>query len=190
MPFNFIEDQQFLREDFLLNPFTKGDYEACSFSHCNFSKTDLSNCRFIDCSFSDCNLSNAKLVKTGFQEVTFKSCKMLGLRFDACDGFGFSIRITSCLLDHGTFYKTRLTNTVFADSRLHGVDFTESDLSAAIFDHCDLCDAVFDHSILEGTDFTKAVNFSIDPEKNRLKGAKFALTGLPGLLSKYGLKIT
>ncbi|WP_419802798.1 hypothetical protein [Mucilaginibacter sp.] len=38
-------------------------------------------------------------------------------------------------------------------------------------------------------DFSSAYNFSIDPENNRIKKAKFSVAGLPGLLEKFGLKI-
>ena len=39
-------------------------------------------------------------------------------------------------------------------------------------------------------DFKTAQNYSINPEINRVKGAKFSKNNLSGLLSKYQLKIT
>jgi uncharacterized protein YjbI with pentapeptide repeats len=68
-------------------------------------------------------------------------------------------------------------------------DFGECDLSEAVFDNCDLARAVFDNTILEKTDFRTAYNFSIDPEHNRVKKAKFSISGLQGLLLKYDIKI-
>ncbi len=39
-------------------------------------------------------------------------------------------------------------------------------------DNCDLNRAVFDNSILEKADFRTSLNYSIDPELNRIKKAK------------------
>jgi uncharacterized protein YjbI with pentapeptide repeats len=72
---------------------------------------------------------------------------------------------------------------------LQQVDFTEADLSGADFADCDLLQATFDNTILEKADLRTAVNFSIDPERNKLKKAKFTTAGLAGLLDKYNLLI-
>jgi hypothetical protein len=42
---------------------------------------------------------------------------------------------------------------------------------------------------MEKTDFTSAVNYSIDPEINKLAKAKFSLNGIKGLLEKYNIDI-
>jgi uncharacterized protein YjbI with pentapeptide repeats len=78
---------------------------------------------------------------------------------------------------------------VFTDSNLQEVDFGDCDLKASVFDNCDLQNAIFENTDLRSTDFRKARNFSFDPEKNQLKGAKFTIDSLPGLLTKYNLKI-
>jgi fluoroquinolone resistance protein len=49
--------------------------------------------------------------------------------------------------------------------------------------------ATFDHTILEIADFRSAFNYTIDPEINKLKGAKFSTLGLSGLLAKYNIEI-
>jgi len=43
--------------------------------------------------------------------------------------------------------------------------------------------------VLEKADFREATNYFIDPEKNRIKKAKFSLNGLPGLLIPYDIII-
>ena len=87
-------------------------------------------------------------------------------------------------------YQVKLKKTVFKDCTLTEADFSEADLSAAIFDHCDLARATFDHTNLEKADFRTAVNYSIDPEKNKIKKAKFSQTGIAGLLDKYDIDIS
>lgn len=170
--------------------FTATEYEKCSFTNCDFSSVDLSNVKFIDCSFLNCNLSLVKLLKTSFQDAVFVGCKMLGLRFDDCSDFNLSFRFETCSLNHSSFYKKKIRKTYFEDCQLQDVDFTESDLTGSIFSKCDLLNATFENSILEKVDFRSALNYSIDPHLNRVKKAKFSLSGLPGLLEKFDIDIT
>lgn len=72
---------------------------------------------------------------------------------------------------------------------LQEVDFSEADLTAAIFENCDLQGATFDKTILERADFRTARNYSIDPEANSIRKAKFTLEGVTGLLNKYNIDI-
>jgi uncharacterized protein YjbI with pentapeptide repeats len=134
-------------------------------------------------------LSNAKTAKTVFRAVIFKECKLMGVHFDQCHGFLLSMDFENCNLEFCTFGKLNLRKTKFRGSRCHDADFTEADLTGSSFEHCDLARATFSGSILEKVDFRTAYNFVIDPERNRLKKAKFSLSGLPWLLQKYGLEI-
>lgn len=72
---------------------------------------------------------------------------------------------------------------------MHEVDFTQSDLTEVVFDNCDLAGARFENTIIEKADLRTSFNYSIDPELNYIKKAKFSLTGLPGLLEKYGIEV-
>jgi fluoroquinolone resistance protein len=185
----YIQDKTFEATDFTKQPLAQGDYDGCIFNNCNFYETDLSGCMFIDCRFNGCNLSLAKLEKTGLRDVAFKDCKMLGLRFDTCLEFGVTFSFDNCQLDHSSFYQRKIKKTVFNNCRLNEVDFAGSDLSGAVFDKCDLNRANFENTILEKADFRTAYNYSIDPEMNKMKKAKFSLNGLAGLLEKYDIVI-
>ena len=181
-------EQEFNGQDFTKTGLPKGEYEACRFTHCELANTDLTGTRFIDCDFSACNLSLAKLPQTVFQDVVFTGCKLLGLRFDQCSGF-LSFRFDHCILNHASFYGTKLKGTHFLHTQLQEVDFTDADLATAVFDHCDLTKAVFENTALQKADFRTARHYSLDPEKNRLKGALFSLPEVIGLLDKYGIRI-
>jgi uncharacterized protein YjbI with pentapeptide repeats len=69
------------------------------------------------------------------------------------------------------------------------VDFTETDLTESLFENCDLARATFANTMLEKTDFCTAYNYSIDPDLNRIKKAKFSTAGIAGLLDKYDILI-
>jgi fluoroquinolone resistance protein len=184
-----VDNQTFERIYFKENPLKKGDYENCTFNNCDFSNTDLSEIKFIDCNFICCNLSLVKLIKTALRDIKFKNCKMLGLHFDDCNDFGLSFGFEDCSLNHSSFYKIKIPRTIFKNSQLHEIDFTECDLTNSVFNNCDLSRAIFENTIIEKADFRTSYNYSIDPQINRIKKAKFSLTGISGLLYKYDIEI-
>jgi len=186
---DLIEQQLFARQDYTESPLPPGEYDTCNFRDCNFSGSDLSGIRFLDCTFAGCDLSNAKLNKSSFRETIFKECKMLGLHFDDCDQLGMTVRFENCQLDHASFYQVKLNHTVFQSSSLREVDFTEGDLRNVILDQCDLLNATFDHTNLERANLSTALNYSIDPENNPIRGAKFSLPGVVGLLNSFQIEI-
>lgn len=185
----YVEDKQFEGIDYTIKKLHAGEYENCEFTNCNFAEGNLSKITFIDCVFDNCNLSAANINGTAFQEISFSNCKLMGLRFEDCNQFLFTVNFTGCLLNLSTFYKMKLKNTRFTNCSMQDVDFTETDLTSAEFDNCNLLQAVFDNTILEKADLRTAINFSIDPERNKLKKAKFSSSALSGLLHKYDLVI-
>ena len=128
----YIEEKTFDKNNFTMNPLTKGEYENCVFKGCDFSNTDLSEVKFIKCEFLGCNLSLANLLKTTFRDVKFKDCKMLGLLFYNCNEFGLNVNFDSCNLNHSSFYQRKIRKTSFINSLLNEVDFTECDLTNSV----------------------------------------------------------
>ena len=186
---NYTEQELFTKQDYTESPLPKGEYDNCNFRNCNFAGSDLSEVRFTDCTFASCDLSNVKVTKASLQETVFKDCKMLGFRFDSCDQLGLTVRFENCQLDHSSFYQVKLNHTVFLNSSLREVDFTESDLRNTIMDQCELMAATFDHTNLERANLTTSLNYSINPENNRIRGARFSLPAVVGLLDAYQIEI-
>lgn len=83
----------------------------------------------------------------------------------------------------------KVRKTTFENCQLHETDFTETDLTGSVFALCDLKDAVFDNAILEKVDFRTAIHYTLDPDRNNIKKAKFSAAGVIGLLSKYDISI-
>jgi uncharacterized protein YjbI with pentapeptide repeats len=165
------------------------EYEGERFENRSFAEADLSGIKFIDCVFVSCNLSMASVTGTSFRDVKFEGCKMLGLRFDGCNDFGFSVSFEDCVLAHSSFFGRNLKKTHFKNTRLHGVDLTKSDLSSAVFEICDLKDARFDGSDLEKADFRSSTGYSIDPTINRIRNARFSIPDVVGLLDHLDIVI-
>lgn len=189
MKLKYIVEQTFSKINYSEKPLEIGEYEYCTFINCNFSNSALSEIRFLECEFMDCNFSNANLKNTSFQDIRFKNCKMLGLRFDACNEFGFASSFNTCQLDHSIFYKMKLGRSSFVNCQLQSVDFSEADLKNTKLTNSNLQNATFQNTNLEQADFRNATNYSINPEQNQLKGAKFSLPEVVGLLDSYKIKI-
>lgn len=184
-----IESQIFDRINYTEIPFQIGEYENCSFVNCIFHAVKLTNCIFRECTFTDCDLSLCILTDTTVNDVLFKGCKLVGVQFDFCREFLFSVRFENCDLKLSVFYKRKLKKTRFKNCNLEEADFTESDLSESVFENCKLEKTVFHFTNLEKTDFSTSFSYSIDPEQNRIKKARFSRMGLSGLLDKYGIII-
>lgn len=185
----YVEGKTFEKIDFTTYPLAKAEYEKCVFSNCNFSECDLSKMNFSNCAFINCNLSMVKLEKTTLREVKFRDCKQLGMLFEKCNEFLFSIELENCILNHSSFFKLNLKKMKFINCSLQEVDFTEADLSSALFRACDLRGATFEKTILDRADLRTAYQYSLDPEANSIKKAKFSLEGVVGLLNKYNIEI-
>ena len=126
---------------------------------------------------------------TVFRDVQFTGCKLQGIRFDTCSPFGLSFTFDNCQLTYSSFYKTSIKQTLFKNSQLTETDFTECDLTGAILENCDCTGAVFENTVLEKTDLRTAFNYTINPELNRLKKARFSFPAVAALLDKYGIEI-
>lgn len=166
-----------------------GDYENCRFKNCVFTEIDLAGISFIECEFDGCNLSSAQVRGTAFKTVKFKNCKLLGLLFSDCNAFLFSVHFDNCLLNLASFFNLKMKATQFKNCSMHEVDFTQADLTGSAFTECDLAGAVFENTIIEKADLRSAHNYSINPQLNRIKKAKFSLHGVPGLLQQYNIDI-
>ncbi len=186
---NSILDQTFENKNFSEQKLPAREYDDCIFINCNFSDADLSVVTFLECKFDGCNFNNVMIKETSFQEVVFKECKMLGIDFSTCNNFLFSIKLDRCNLEYASFYGFTIKNTVFRDCNLKSADFTETNLTGSVFANCDLAEAVFERTNASKADFRAAKHFSIHPETNTLKKAKFSTRDLAGLLMKYDLDI-
>lgn len=184
-----IDSMTFSKTDFTQELLCKGEYENCIFSGCDFSNVSLNGYVFLDCTFNTCNLSNAHLDNATLNTVRFIDCKLLGVHFENCNSIGFEICCENCNLTHASFFKLSLIKTTFKNDKCVDTDFTECDLSGSLFDNCDLSGALFNRTNLEKSDFVSSFNYCIDPEKNRLKSARFSEDGIKGLLFKYGIII-
>ncbi|MBX7153020.1 pentapeptide repeat-containing protein [bacterium] len=187
--YELFEQQTFEKIDFTRRKPVRGSYENCTFLHCNFEKADLSGFNFLECTFSHCNLSLANIADATIKETVFNESKLLGIVFEKCNAALFSADFEKSDLSMSSFIKLKLKKIRFKGCNLRDTDFAYADLSAAVFDGCDLAGAKFDRTILEKADLRTSYHFSIDPEANRIRKAKFSMQGALDLLTKYDIEI-
>ena len=165
------------------------DYEGCTFKNCNFSGTNLNGSTFTDTIFEGCNFSLASLRNTSFRKVVFKGCKFMGVHFEDCNPFLLEWTFSECNIELSSFCKLNLKEMSFESCRLLESDFTAANLSGAVFGNTSLERCIFFNTVLEKTDLTTAQHYSIDPNKNNLRGAKITYPALLGLLEGHGLDV-
>ena len=185
----FHEQKVFTGIDYTGKILSELEFYDCKFQNCVFVKSDLRASIFEDCTFENCNFTMTRVDGTGFKNASFNGCKILGIDFVACNKFLFSFRFEDCLMDYCIFYGSKLKKTDFINCSLKEADFTEADLSLSNFSRSDLAGTIFSNTILENVDFRSAVNFSIEPELNKMKKARFSAFQLEGLLYKYQLDV-
>jgi fluoroquinolone resistance protein len=130
-----------------------------------------------------------KLDHCQLNNVAFKGSKLLGINFSDCVDIPCAVAFEGCVVDYCSFARMKIPKTSFIDSSMKNVDFTECDLTKSVFAKVDLANAVFHRTILKEADFSTASNYSIDPEANLIRKAKFPVYGLAGLLDKYDIDV-
>ena len=186
----YYTHQQFEKSSFPIKGNRETQFDSCTFKNCDFTEVNFAGCDFSNTTFEDCNLSMVKFGYIGLDKVHFVGCKMVGADFTTVKDFLFNPRFSSCILDYAAFMKKKNRKGRFENCSLKGADFSEADLTDSLFEQCDLSSAVFMNSTLNGVNFITSFNFTIDPDRNALRKAKFSTNGLSGLLTKYGILVS
>lgn len=166
------------------------EFEGCTFNGCDFSACTFLAVTFIDCIFNDCNFSGAKINFVAFRTVTFNYCQIREVNFAMCDKLIFEIHFNNCNLDLSKFYTLKIKGTTFKDCSMVAVDFMSTDLTGVLFDNCDLYRSEFGKAIANKADFFTSRNYTIDPEKTKIKKAVFSKAEVKGLLFKHDLVLS
>lgn len=182
-------NETFRNHDFVKDPCAGALFEGCRFEQCNFLSASLHHCRFIDCVLVDCQLSSANFTQALLNDVLFQQCKMMGIRFDSIRSQPLSVTFQGCVLDLSSFYQLNLSDTSFERCTAREADFAGANLSRSSFAGADLTGAQFEDCNLEEADFRQSVGCVIRPDKNRIRKARFSISGLPGLLQQYGIVV-
>ena len=186
---NIAFNLKFERINFNETPLTKIEYENCTFTGSIFSKIDFGNMQFTDCDFTDCDLSMTEFNNTALRGCSFTGCKMIGSNFTNFNKLGLNVEFNDSKIDFSTFAEQLLSRTKFIKCSLIECDFSDTDLSQSVFEQCDLGRTIFINTNIEKADFRTSFNYQINPNTNRIKGAKFSRFEVTGLLDCYNIVI-
>lgn len=166
------------------------EFEQCLFKKLDLSRIAFTDTSFINCHFEDCNLTKAELKNTKLYDVSFLNCKLAHVDFGLCNAFGFHVDFQECQLDYTVFLNRKLKKAHFIDCSMKEAHFVKCELTGTEFKQCNLELARFEDNNLTQVDFSSSYNLELDPDDNKVKKARFSLHNLPGLLTKYDLKIS
>jgi uncharacterized protein YjbI with pentapeptide repeats len=172
--------------------FERIEFEECHFVGCRLSGSAFQGCAFVNCTFTLCDLGLLKAPSSRFAEAQFTDCKLIGV--DWTDASSLTALTTSmgflrCILSYSSFANLDVKGMRVIECEAHEVDFTNARLQRAVFTKTDLTGARFVESDLREADFVGARNYVIDPTRNKVKKARFALPEAVGLLVSFGVVV-
>ena len=189
MEFLINDNKVFDSVDYSEQLVTGREFQSCTFKRCDLSNSRFLNNKFLECVFDSCNLSMAHLQGSILNDVKFINCKILGVNFSECQSLLFTVEFEGCILDYASFMSKKMLNTQFIRTSLKETTFSLANIAGSVFDQCDLSGTVFNRTDLGGVNFATSFNYTIDPELNNIRKAIFSADGIPGLLTKYQVKI-
>ncbi|NGX58862.1 MAG: hypothetical protein KR126chlam3_00002 [Chlamydiae bacterium] len=123
------------------------------------------------------------------QDVLFEECKIVGGEFYKCEKTFFSPQFKSCILMGCNFSDLKMKSVSFHGSKVKECYFTDTKLVEADFGEADLEGSIFHHADLSKANFKDAKNYSINPEANVLKKARFSAPEALSLLKFFDVEI-
>ncbi|MEP7269348.1 MAG: pentapeptide repeat-containing protein [Saprospiraceae bacterium] len=183
------EENKIFEKQLYFEENVEGNFDKCQFVHCDFSEAKIQHSNFYECEFKHCNFSNAKVIRTSFTDCKFSDSKLIGITFDLCGDFYYTVDFNKCQFDYASLYKLNLRNAHFLHCNFRETDFSETDFHTALFDVCEFTGAHFENTNLEWADLRTSRNYLIDPDRNKIRKAKFSMPHALGLLYKYDISI-
>ena len=166
--------------------FTDIEFFQCRFDACQFLRTTFRQCRFEQCVFEKCDLSLLNVLESSFIGVRFLHAKMLGIDWTQV-ATPLTLAFQRSNISHSVFTRLSLQKMEMIECVAREVDFTGTNLTRANLGKTDFLGSRFSDTNLSYADFSKAVNYAIDPRTNRLKKAMFSLPEAMSLLSAFDI---
>ncbi len=185
---NYFESEIFKQDTDLSIFVSDAEFVDCEFEGVDFQSRDLTNIKIIESRIKNCNLSNTNLSYSIFRDIKFSQSKLIGLDFSTLNSVS-DLSFDLCILDMANLSELILKQTEMTECRCRGTDFTRAKLAKSNFTRSDFDGAIFYETDLRDCDFSEAVNYRIDSNKNFLKGSRFSLPEAVSLLEIQGIKI-
>ena len=185
---NEYYDEVFKNIDISQKILSNKEFDSCTFQNCIFNESILKNCKFIDCIFNECDLSLLKIKNSVFNDIIIKNSKAIGIDWSSLSTH-FPVKFHNSNISMSSFFQLDLKNDEIISCKAHDVDFGQTNLEKVNFNDTDLLNAIFGNTNLKNTDLSKAKNYLINPEQNRLKTTKVSLPEAESFLKFLDIKI-
>ena len=169
------------------------EYQDCVFKACRWQGVHLENCSFLGCTFDHCQFSDIHFTFCKMRDAWLEGCAFRGIGWGALQGRGGLGQPIGKAINCSFRYNQ------FVGMALGGFDFSRNQFSECLFDDCKLAEAdfngaglgrtAFTRCDLQNADFRAAQEYLIDPNQNKLKGARFSFPDVVTLLDGLGLRI-
>jgi uncharacterized protein YjbI with pentapeptide repeats len=159
-----------------------------AFTNVDLRETRWRGARLEDCAFDECDLTDARTDEIRAYGVRFHACKLLGVAWTE-GSLDPGLAFEASNLRYASFVKMNLRGARFVGCDAKEASFLEVDLTDADFSEADLTGAVFERATLLRADFTTARGASLDPAKNRVKGARVGLETAALVAASFGMKV-
>jgi len=114
--------------------------------------------------------------------------KAIGIKwFEASNPF--DVNFSNAVISYSSFFGKILKKNKIIDCIAEDVDFTDCNLMLCDFSGTSLPNAKFFNTDLKQANFATATNYSIDPQTNKLKKAKFSLPEAASFLYHLGIEV-
>jgi fluoroquinolone resistance protein len=163
--------------------------ESVTLTECTFIGTNASGAKLIDCVFEQSTLSLVKLDGAVVQ-AKFVASKIEGINFFTAKRSLLYLSFENCLIRYSSFAELKLKEAKFTGCTLQDVDFSDADLTQADFSNSSFTNCVFRNTNLSKADFRGARGYSIDPTGNKVKGARFDIPEVLGLLDAFEINLS
>jgi uncharacterized protein YjbI with pentapeptide repeats len=188
---SLYQDKEFKNVIFRENILTEIEFYNCTFEGCDFFKSKFNKCEFEKCSFTSCELSLINPSGSKFVDVSFIKSKIVGVNWSQISAISAPSKFNfyECKIDNSSFIRLNLQGIKILDCSANDVDFEETNLTKSEFRSTDLLKSRFQRTNLFFADFSDAINYSIDPNMNKLKKTVFSFPEVTRLLNSFDIII-
>ena len=162
------------------------EFFQCRFDACQFLRSTFRRCRFEECVFEKCDASLLKVSESSFIGVRFLHAKVLGIDWTQATT-PLTLAFHGSNISHSMFVWLSLQRMEMVECVAREVDFTGTNLMRANLGKTDFLGSRFLDTNLSYANFSKAVNYAIDPKANRVKKAVFSMPEAMSLLDTFDI---
>ncbi len=164
------------------------DFTSCSFKGVRLPQSRWREARLEDCRFDDCDLSRMAPDGLGARGVLFAACKVMGVDWSNLGTYP-SLSFERCDLRYASFVSMKLRKIAFAGCNLQEAQFVETELAEASFADCRLTGTRFERCDLRKASFAGAIDLTLNPAGNQVRGARIPVDAAIRLAESFGLLV-